>query len=186
MNRTGHLGAGLLIYAPAFAALLRVDSSVAGIIGLVIVLWTAPLPDIDLRLPGLAHRGPTHSVAFALVVGFIWTLFGWMAGEYLATTALPALAGVDLLATPLGWQHFFEDLHTIDRGSLALIAGGSGLLGIVSHLLVDVITPAGIAPFWPVSSNRYSLGLCRSSNRVANSLLFVLGTGAISIILIVR
>ena len=62
MNRIGHLGAGLLIYAPAFAALLRVDSPVAGIIGLVIVLWTAPLPDIDLRLPGLTHRGPTHTV----------------------------------------------------------------------------------------------------------------------------
>lgn len=185
MNRIGHLGAGLLIYAPVFAALLRVDSPVAGIIGLVIVLWTAPLPDIDLRFPGLTHRGPTHTVAFALIVGLAWTLFGWMAGEYLATTALPALAGVDLLATLLGWHRLLEDLHTIDRGSLALIAGGSGLLGIVSHLLADVITPAGIAPFWPVSSNRHSLSLCRSSNRVANSLLFVLGTGAIAIVLTV-
>ncbi len=35
----------------------------------LIVIWIfSLLPDLDLFIPGLVHRGPTHSVVFALLV----------------------------------------------------------------------------------------------------------------------
>ncbi|MEA5386518.1 metal-dependent hydrolase [Haloarculaceae archaeon H-GB2-1] len=49
--------------------------------------------------------------------------------------------------------------------SLGLVVG---TISVGSHLLADVITPAGITPFWPVSSRHYSMNLVSSDSLVAN------------------
>jgi inner membrane protein len=60
-----------------------------------------------------------------------------------------------------------------------LVAGGFGFLvgtlSILSHLLADVVTPAGIAPLWPLSGTNYSLDLARADSTVANYALLALG-----------
>ena len=43
------------------------------------------------------------------------------------------------------------------------------------HLLADVVTPAGLKPFWPVSDRRYTLDIVRADNPLANYGLLVLG-----------
>lgn len=53
-----------------------------------------------------------------------------------------------------------------------------GVLVVVAHLLSDVLTPMGIAPFWPLSSKRYSLSLVDASNAPANYLLLLFGVSA--------
>lgn len=50
-----------------------------------------------------------------------------------------------------------------------------GAVGVLSHLLGDVVTPMGIAPFAPVSSYRFTLNLVLSRNPDANALLFAAG-----------
>ena len=47
----------------------------AGAVGL------AMLPDYDQRVPGVSHRGPTHTVWFALVVAVVLEALGGLAGR---------------------------------------------------------------------------------------------------------
>lgn len=68
MHKVGHQGAAMLGYAP-FIALLDPQLRWLAVLGLPLALFAARLPDIDQRLPLVPHRGPTHTVWFALVLG---------------------------------------------------------------------------------------------------------------------
>lgn len=150
MHQTGHYGAALLVYAPA-GALVCLTSPELALLGGVGVLLLATLPDSDLRVPFLSHRGPTHTLLFLLAVAGLLGAAGWV------------VAGRTGLA---------------ERSLLAAFAFLVGALGIGSHLLADVLTPMGIAPFWPLSSRNYSLRVTRASNPVANWILLALGVFA--------
>ncbi|MFB6256380.1 MAG: metal-dependent hydrolase [Haloplanus sp.] len=69
MYRRGHWGVSLLVFAPVGFALLRFGRPALALVGGGAMLWLSTLPDVDHRLPGVAHRGPTHTLAFALLVG---------------------------------------------------------------------------------------------------------------------
>ena len=180
MHRSGHLGAGLLLYAPLFYWHWIANRSLLALVGLVVVLWTVPLPDIDLQVPGLSHRGSTHTVAFALLIALAWTAIGWSVGGYFTGTIVP---GLESVALPIeGWHRVLSQFRSLDARTLSVVAGLSGGVAVLSHLLADLLTPMGLIPFWPVSSTRDSLGICRASSRSANAL--VLGLGVITIALI--
>lgn len=148
MFRPGHYGVSLTLYAPAGGWLLANGHLAAALAGGAGLLWLAMLPDLDTRVPFVPHRGPTHTLPFAaLVAGVAWA-------------AATATGYGTLAAGPL-------DLRTF--------AAGIGGFAIISHLLADVLTPMGVALLWPLSDRRFTLGLCRASNRVANYLLFALG-----------
>lgn len=69
MYRTGHYGISLLVYAPFGLALVALGlANTAVWMGGAILLLT-PLPDIDVRLPLITHRGSTHTVLFGLLGG---------------------------------------------------------------------------------------------------------------------
>ena len=152
MQRLGHYGVALLTFAPICFALLSAGLASLALVTGAVMLCFAMLPDVDLRIPGVSHRGVTHTLAFALCVGAV-------------------LGGVGYLVapeTPLG-------------GALSARAGfaafglflGVGTVG--AHLLADVLTPMGVAPFWPVVRRRYSLRLWGAANTLANWGLFALG-----------
>ncbi|WP_197425481.1 metal-dependent hydrolase [Halobacterium sp. CBA1126] len=61
---------------------------------------------------------------------------------------------------------------------LSLGAAGAAAFAILAHLLADALTPAGVAALWPVSSERYSLGVTRADSTVWNVGLFALGVFA--------
>ncbi len=69
MYRTGHYGVSLLAYAPVCLALVLAGRPAVAVAAGAGVLWLATLPDVDHRLPGVPHRGPTHSLTFAALVG---------------------------------------------------------------------------------------------------------------------
>jgi len=108
----------------------------------------ASLPDVDHRLPFVEHRGATHSLAFALAVG-------------------TALAG-------LCWVLVGRPAAPTDS-ELVVFAFAVGALSICSHLLGDVLTPAGIRPFWPLWNRRFTVRIVRAKNRVANYLFLAAG-----------
>lgn len=155
MKQTGHYGAALLVYAPVGFVLLAVDPLLAfgGGAG---VLVLATLPDTDLRLPLVPHRGPTHTVLFVAVVAGLLGAVGWHA------------------AGAFGF----------DPAVLASFCFGVGVLGIGSHLLADALTPMGVTPFWPLSDRNYTLNLTRADNPVANLLLLALGVLATAVALV--
>lgn len=151
MYQKGHYGVSLLVFAPiGFALVVLGVPSLAYLTGAVMV-GLAMLPDSDQRIPGLPHRGPTHSLLFAAVLGLLFAGVG-----YLVTTRLGIVSQISLI------------LYGFFLGSITVIA----------HLLGDLLTPMGVAPFWPLSSKRYSLSLTRADNTVWNYLLFALGVFA--------
>jgi len=150
MYRTGHYGAALLVYAPVGAALLVTGFEAAAVGGGAGTVALTRLPDYDLQIPLVSHRGPTHTIGFALLVGLV--LGGALAGL--------AQAGA------VGSERVFA------AGAFGFLIG---VLSVGSHLLADALTPAGIEPLWPVSSKNYSLELVTADSVVGNYALLALG-----------
>lgn len=151
MYRTGHYGVSLIAYAPvAFALLVAGEVALAFAAGAV-VLWLATLPDVDHRIPGITHRGVTHTLGFALAVGAVFGAAGYLSAEFLG----------------LG-----------DPTLVAAVGGLVGAFGIVAHLLGDALTPAGVRLFWPLSSRKFTLSLTRADSTLWNLGLFAVGVFA--------
>lgn len=168
MYRTGHLGAALCCGAPGVLAFQALDEPLLTAIWLGGLVATASLPDIDQRLP-IPHRGPTHSLLFAIVVSII------VAG---ATGVLAQAVATSTLAT------LFEGPLALDRPLvLAGVAGASALVGVLSHLLADAITVGrgafAIQPLWPIRARTFRFGLTRAASTRWNYGLFALGTTAV-------
>ncbi len=157
MYRTGHLGTSLLVYAPV-GYLLVGSRPLLAVLGGVVVLSLASLPDIDHRLPVVNHRGVTHSLLFAAGTGAV----GWAAGALIGGLGIASVTLAGTTMTP------------------ALFLGFLGAYGILAHLAGDVITPAGVPLLWPLPTT-LSLSVVGADSTVANYGLLgagVLATGA--------
>lgn len=151
MFRPGHYGVSLALYSPVGCWLVATGETTAALAGGAGLLALSMLPDVDTLLPVVPHRGPTHTLPFAvLVAGVTWAA-----------------------ATATGFG-----AHPVGPVELSSFAAGVAAFAILSHLAADVLTPMGVALLWPLSRRRYTLSLCRASNRVANYLLFALGVFA--------
>ncbi len=146
MFKKGHLGVSLLVFGPVgYMLATRGLSELAVVAGFAIV-WFCMLPDVDHRLPLVEHRGPTHSLLFAALVGGV----GWAVGTAAETVVASSL-------------------------SLSTFGFTVGALTVVAHLLGDTLTPAGVPYLWPLSSRTFSVSLAKANSSVANSGLFGLG-----------
>lgn len=151
MYLLGHLGVGMLVFAPLAYHFCRSGRGRRAWAGTAVVLMLATVPDVDNSIPGIAHRGITHTVWAALLVGALLALLGWR-----------------LHAAGPG------------RGSATRFAFLLGTLTVLSHLLGDVITPMGIRPFAPLVGSEYSLALVAARDPGANVALLVAGTVALA------
>ncbi|MFB6229180.1 MAG: metal-dependent hydrolase [Halobacteriales archaeon] len=148
MHREGHLGAALAMYAPiGFLAYVAGFPSfaVGGGIGAVLL---AMLPDQDMRIPFLSHRGITHTVWFALLVGGI----------------LGATVG-----------YLARETGTEEALAIGAFAFAVGFVTITSHIVADALTPMGVTPFTPFRRRKYTVSVATASNPIANYALLVLG-----------
>lgn len=157
MHKTGHVGVALLAYSPLGLALLVAGFDELAVLGGVGMVALATLPDSDQRLPFVPHRGPTHSVAFAVAFGAALGVAGFAFGGYVAHYS------------PLAMGAF---------------AFAIGVLAVLSHLAADSITPMGIRPFWPVSGWHYSANVVRAKNPIANYLLLAVGIASVTAALV--
>jgi inner membrane protein len=157
MYRLGHQGVNLVLFAPVLLVLIVAGYPLAGLAGVAVVFTTASLPDVDHRLPLIEHRGVTHTVWAALVVGAAAAVLAWLAtGAF--TEAVAALG--------------------LSRPVVAVYAGGLLSFSVLGHLAGDVLTPMGIAPLYPLSTESYTLSVCPAKSWLANRLLFAGGVGA--------
>lgn len=173
MYRTGHIGTALLVYAPVAYGLIRGDQIALAALGLIGMLVIEPSPDRDIEIPWLTHRGASHTLLCAALVGLCLGGIVLVGGRRLRALIVNQLAGTALSRTASG-------IAAMDVQALALFAFAIAGLAIVSHLLGDVLTPMGIRPFWPVSSRTLSLDLWTASNRLANPALLILGIVALT------
>ncbi|MFC6872337.1 metal-dependent hydrolase [Halobellus marinus] len=162
MYRKGHFGVSLLVFSPIAFVLVAVEQiGLALVVGGVMV-WLSMLPDLDHRVPGIPHRGPTHSLLFAALVGAVF-----------------AGLGIALKSAGMGSESFAVGIA--GGLSLAVLGFAVGSISVVAHLLGDALTPAGVNFLWPLSSRTYTLSLWRANNTLANYGLFAVGifaTGA--------
>lgn len=148
MHREGHLGVALLAFAPLGFLAAVIDGPSALLVAGVVAGGLAMVPDLDMRVPFVAHRGPTHTAWFAGVVGAAGAVAGFALG---VETGL--LVGL----------------------GLALLFGTAAFLSIGSHIVADALTPMGVQPFTPLSRAHYSWDVARAANPIANYLLLAGG-----------
>jgi inner membrane protein len=153
MYRTGHYGAALLAYAPIVAVLLATGFRTLALLGAPVAVALATLPDYDLRVPFLDHRGLTHTVWFAIAVGVTGGLVAGLAGNSQGPVA------------------------AIGLGIFGFVVG---TVSIGSHVAADALTPAGVRPFAPLRSRHYSYSVTTAKNPIANYALLGLGLIAIA------
>jgi Predicted membrane-bound metal-dependent hydrolase (DUF457). len=162
----GHVGLGLVAYAPFAGAALDAGEPGVAVVGGVLAVAIAPLPDVDQWLP-IAHRGPTHTLAFAAAVG--------------ALVALAAGLGDGAIARMLEFAGASAPAWT------PAFLGVTAATTLCSHLAGDAITPMGIQPFRPVSGAHFTLDLTPARNPRANAAFLAVGVAAmVASIAIVR
>ena len=105
----------------------------AGWVSLALFAVAGAAPDVDFLLP-IPHRGPTHSIGSALLVGLV----AWLA---LAWRRPPAATG----RSPL-------------RAGLA-VAAAWGSHALLDWLGADSSTPRGLMALWPLTTSYYVSGL---------------------------
>lgn len=150
MYRPGHYGMVLLLYSVVGYVLISRQYDDHALAGTVLVVLATMSPDWDGYVSWLPHRGPTHSIAFALLVG--------------------AVLGVSV-ALHSGWRG--HETRTV--AGLGIWAGGLGTLSVFAHLLADAITPVGVPLFYPLSTEHVTLDLVAASNPAANFALLAAG-----------
>lgn len=162
MLKTGHIGVNQIIYAPILTAMLAAGQPILALYGLILMVSLATFPDNDIVLP-IPHRGPTHSIWFALLVGLV----------------------VGLISTHIAFL-FLAPVSVVFW--FGFIVGTAAILG---HIMGDYLTPMGIKPLtiwpfhniWPFSKfskkfgteKRYSVDITKASNPISNVLLAMLG-----------
>lgn len=151
MYRPGHYGMALLLYSAVGYVLLSRGYDRHAVAGGLLVLLVTMVSDWDTYVAWLPHRGPTHSVWFALVVG----------------------AAVGTFAVVHGRR---RGLDSQSVAGLGCWATGLATFSVLAHLLADALNPMGIAPLSPVSDVRVSLDLVWAGDPVANFGLFVAGS----------
>lgn len=148
MYRTGHYGVALILYAPVGFVLAGFDPGLS-VLGGVAAVSLSPLPDVDYRIPLVAHRGSTHTLLFLVFVSVSLTVIGWSVADAFGT----------------------EPTGTAVVGALA------GTVAIGSHLLADALTPGGVPVLWPISKGRFVIGVSSASNPITNYGLLAVGVG---------
>ena len=139
VHQEGHFGLNMLLYAPIAYMLASQGEMLLLGYTMVGVIAMAPFPDIDMKIEGIRHRGPTHSVWFAALMGAI----------YAAVLVIAGTGGLSVV-------------------QLAAVGFASGFVGVIGHMLGDIITPMGVAPFEPISSYWKGFGWVKSADKRVN------------------
>lgn len=151
MYKSGHIGASLLVYAPLGFVTAVIGGPQMAVLGGVVAVVLATVPDLDLRTPFIKHRGPTHTAWFAGCVAVLGGIAGFAFGLQIGILAAFGFAALT-----------------------ALTAG----LAIASHIAADALTPMGVRPFAPWSARHYTWGVVKAANPVANVVLLGVGGAA--------
>lgn len=184
MYGRGHVGIGLLMYAPIALVLIHDDLILFTLLGWGLTIFFSTFPDIDIKISFIPHRGPTHTVWFAVLFGIITGAIG---GVTVATLIQQGILQPSLWTQlPVSAEQVTPDMQFLTEGTpairslvTALFMGFVTAWAILSHLVGDVLTPMGIRPFKPFSNNRYTLKWTKAANTTANELLHYLGQFAL-------
>lgn len=152
MYPPGHVGLTAVLFAPLVCWFRLAGRERTAAECLAVAIAVSLLPDIDAMVPGIVHRGVTHTPLAAVVAGVAVAVV-------LRYYRAPSLAST----------------HPAVRWFV-------GVAGVGSHLLGDVVTPMGIQLLFPVQQTMYSLDVVQASSPPANALLLLTGSAVLSLV----
>lgn len=161
MHRKGHLGATLALWSAIGFGLASVGFPETAAIALPIMGAVEHLPDADFKIPFMSHRGVSHTIWMALLIGVVTGLGGALLGDQLIGMGV---------ADPRP-----DGLEVSIKTYLAMAGFVFGTLGVLSHYVADMLTPTGVKLFWPLSDTTYTIDVWTASNRIANTVLLIVG-----------
>lgn len=148
MNSYGHYGIAMLLYSPILFIFTLQDFFLLGLVGVLAVFLLSRTPDIDYYIPLITHRGITHTIWFAVVIGFLLSM------------PFDSTGSITLFGHPVPYR---------------LIAFTFGSYSVITHIIGDSLTPSGVRPFMPFIMTRYSMTIVRSGSNIGNGIFFVIG-----------
>lgn len=151
MYLLGHVGVTLLAYAPLSYRLVRVGRGRRAAAGAAALLLLVSAPDLDSRVGFLAHRGLTHTVWAAVVVG---------------------------AAVGAAWW-WLTPRRGVERDEATAFGFVVGALSVLHHLAGDALNPNGVQPLYPLADHRIALDLVAAADPAANLALASAGVAAL-------
>ncbi|MDR5657754.1 metal-dependent hydrolase [Halodesulfurarchaeum sp. HSR-GB] len=171
MHRSGHVGIALLFVTPLAFIVATVYGIEIGIGTLALGVSASDLPDRDQQIPGLSHRGFSHTVWAALVVAGLGGIGGFFLSTKMASSPPIPIPGIDTLVS----------IGPILFAGLTALAI---LFGYLSHIVGDILTVGSayfgmdIKPLFPLTEASVQLGIAKADSMMWNSIFFVLGVVA--------
>lgn len=169
MHRSGHIGMSLLVISVLTIPVpLRLTIPLA-----LIITATEPLPDYDMKISFIEHRGYSHTLIAAITVAALFS--GLVVGVATLLTqqaaTLPAQSGVERIV----------NLFPSNK-LLATLTFTGTVTGFIAHFLGDVITVGtgyhGIQPLAPVSEWEAPFQFCSADDTLWNGGFLAVGTVA--------
>jgi membrane-bound metal-dependent hydrolase YbcI (DUF457 family) len=162
MHKNGHAGVSALLTAPCIAILFSFELYILGIIFSIFAMILSSFPDIDMNISSLKHRGFTHTIQFAFIVGVFVSIFVFGVLIALNTELNPVyIKLLNNISYPI-WV-------------IPIVAGLGGFAGIFFHMLGDIPTPQGIHFFSRQNNYGFSLNLFNANNKSANKYINTVG-----------
>jgi len=192
MLREGHIGITLAIISPIALIISAVFPVYMGVIVLAGALTGSNLPDIDTSIRIVKHRGFTHTFWFAGIASVASSVFMYITATYILVGIGSVASSVFtyITATYIPPGTVIQHPQSTQIVMSILFGGGVGL-GVITHLLGDVITPTGIKPYHPVtprdtlpvsvSEKKYVYEIAKASNKKYNAGFSILGVLSASI-----
>jgi len=108
--------------------------------------------------------------------------FGLFLARYFGLDPWLVFAGALLPDLDYAFEHR-KLLHNIFFAALVFLLSFPVWVGVVSHLLLDLLTRAGVALLWPLSSRRFGLRLFRTGGLFDWMLFFVFSAALVQSVL---
>lgn len=165
MYRKGHIGINMMLFAPILFIMIILEFVILGIIGLISVSYFASLPDIDLKIKRLKHRGFTHTISFAVLIGLIVFMIGLFVSNI--------FMALGIINTSL-FNLIFISIYSFYIGFFI----------VMGHIAGDIITPTGVRIFekpkyipnsYIFSDKNYTLFSIPAKSNIANFVFLFLG-----------
>lgn len=154
------MGIAFIGYSPVVFTLSYYGHLELAVVGMVGLSFAVFVPDFDLWMPGVKHRGMTHTWLAGVVLGVLYVL-----GLVFYFT--------QYTGSPVGVLGVTSELLAYVVASAFAFA--IGFFGVVLHLVGDVITPMGVRPHQPWSNQEYTLDLVYAADKAANEQLMEAG-----------
>ncbi len=182
MHKEGHLGLTLLLFS-----IIGYIFNFWNEIALTIALIFSVVPDYDIRMQRAKGTFRILAVLFTLIT---FALFLKLKNPFLFS--IPILFYViHLMGEHRGFSHTltFAFLCGALMGFFTLKVFGDfsvgfvgAFLGVLSHILGDLLTHKPFSPLYPFCRRRFALKLVKSSNPIANYLLLISGFVSLTVL----